>query len=98
MLTSKHIKQIDIPNEPGEWVKVRMPSLGIIQGAQRHAPGDVTDQDVRASYAVIPLLQACVLSWSYEEPVTPENVADLDPQTAAALVNALMAEDDRKNA
>ena len=77
-----------------------MPSLGIIQAAQRHAPADVPDVDMRASYAVIPLLQACVLAWSYDEPVTPENVADLDPVTAAALVTALMAtpgEDDRKN-
>ena len=97
MLTAKHVKTIDVPGEEGQWVKVRMPSLSIIQDSQRQAPADERDAEIRASYAVIPLLQRCVLEWSYDEPVTPENVADLDPSTAAALVTALMEQPDRKN-
>ena len=100
MLTSKHLKTVEVPGEPGEWVKVRMPSLGIIQETQRGLPGDVLDPDMRSAFAIIPMLQACVLEWSYPEPVTPENVADLDAGTAAALVSALMAgpdEVERKN-
>ena len=100
MLTSKSVKRIELEHEPGEWVEVRMPSIGIIQRAQRvanEAPGDV---DARASYAVLPMLEACILTWSYPEPVTADNIADLDAQTVTVLTTALMSdltEDGRKN-
>ena len=52
-------------------------------------------------YDWLTLLGACVTAWSYDEPVTPANVAELDGVTVKAVLAALLpveTEDERKNA
>src|SRR3990172_11779280 len=48
------------------------------------------DQAERLEYDWLTLLQACILVWSYEEPVTPENVAELDEVTVHAVLAVLL--------
>lgn len=78
MLTSKVTTKIELPHEPGQWIEVKQPSIrDAIDVAQ--AEGD----------SWLPLLKQCIISWSYEEPVTPENIADLDTDTAWLIIDAL---------
>lgn len=97
MLTSRTTETVRLPNEPGEWIKVRMPSADIIADASE------AGNDIRVSIAA---LQRCILEWSYKEedgtaiPVTPENVADLDADTVQLLGNVLFPthpDEERKN-
>ena len=74
MLTSKHQIRIDLPHEPGEWIEARKPSISML------LMGGVT---------TVTLLQTCITAWSYPEPVTPENIADLDVETAQVVARAL---------
>lgn len=87
MLTHKIVRRIELEHEPGAWIEARSPSVAIM--AQAH----------EAPSVLIATLQACILAWSYEDPVTPENVAELDPETATAVWRALMTrpEDEGKN-
>ena len=58
---------------------------------QQAAPADAYDRAV--------LLQACMVAWSYAEPLTPDNVAELDEQTVGAVIAVLLpseSEDTRK--
>src|SRR3990167_4803890 len=47
------------------------------------------------------LLRAGIVAWSYEEPVSPENIDDLDAETVRVLVAELtphgQSEEERKN-
>jgi hypothetical protein len=46
------------------------------------------------------LLTACITAWSYEEPVTPANIAELDKVTVDAVIAVLVSsetEGERKN-
>ena len=56
-------------------------------------PGDSYDVDV--------LLHAAIVGWSYPEPVTTENIDDLDETTEQVVIEALLmrggGEEDRKN-
>ena len=79
MLTGKVIKRVELPHEPGEWVEVRMPSLSIWNRVAEDTHG------WRA------LLEGCVLRWSYDDPVTPDNIADLDSETVEVLTSAVQS-------
>jgi hypothetical protein len=54
----------------------------------------LADQEVERSaadeYDWQTLLAACIVSWSYEDPLTPENVAELGPDTVAVLLAELL--------
>lgn len=58
-------------------------------------------EDTGPDYDWQTLLTACITAWSYEDKVTPDNVAELDEQTVNAVMAALVpkpTEGDRKNA
>ncbi len=46
------------------------------------------------------MLVHCITGWSYPDPVTPENIRDLDTDTCLAVSRALqvIGGDERKNA
>ena len=77
--TSKVIKRIDVPGDPGEWIEVRMPSIEII--AEIRGAEDL--------WSTILACQRCIVRWSYTDPITPEAIADLNQETAAAVIQAL---------
>ena len=84
MLTSKHLVRIDLPHEPGEWIEAHKPSIAML---------------LMEEVTTVTLLQQCITAWSYPDPVTPENIADLDVQTAQVVAQALgtTPEADTKN-
>ena len=88
-LTSKIEIKVDLPHEPGEWITLRMPSVSMMAGLDLE----------QAIESTITVLQQCVKAWSYAEPVTPDNVADLDLETVRVLEAVLFRrdEDERKN-
>lgn len=90
-LTSQDIKRLDLPHEPGQWVDLRMPSLRML-----HQMSKLDD-----SYeSMVQLIASCVTGWSYDTPVSPESVWDLDAETAAVIGKALnpsKTEDEEKN-
>lgn len=90
-LTSQHLKQLDIPHEEGQWVKVRMPSLRMLHEMSKHE--DTYD-------GMVKMIAGCVAEWSYDAPVTEEAVWDLDAETAGFIGKALnpnRTEDEEKN-
>ena len=90
MLTNRIEKQVDLEHEPGEWIRVRMPSVAMLADVDR------TD----GLKATIDVLKLCILSWSYDAEVTPENVGELDVVSVQALEAVLFPaqnEADRKN-
>jgi hypothetical protein len=90
MLTSKHLKKVDLPHEPGEWIEVKMPSVGDLRAV------DMTN----SIQSTLDALCSCIKAWSYDEDVTPENIADLDPPTITFLETVLFppqTEAERKN-
>lgn len=51
-------------------------------------------------YDWLTLLQSCIVAWSYPDPVTAENIAELDAVSVAAVMAALLpieTEAQRKN-
>lgn len=62
---------------------------------------DDAPADPMAAYDQGTVLRAGIVKWSYSEPVTPENIALLDPVTAAwaarEIVGRLETEEARKN-
>ena len=50
----------------------------------------VLEADPLASYDVGTLLAAGIVAWTYEEPVTPETIADLDEVTMDYVARALL--------
>lgn len=72
MLTSKAIKRIDLPHEPGEWIEVKMPSLSVLE-AVGLGEGEISQSRI--------MLQKCIVGWSYSDPVNNETIDDLDFRT-----------------
>ena len=88
-LTGKIIKRVELPHEPGQWITVRMPSMLIF------------DQALEGDHRWLTFLTACIQEWSYEEPVTPDNIGELDPETVrvlSAALNGTEPDDASKNA
>ena len=83
MLTNKVIKRVELPHEPGEWVEVRMPSMLIMDTS--------SDQP----HTWLALMVACIQAWSYDEPVSPETISELDAETIHILNRALMGGSDQ---
>mgnify|MGYP000984462481 CR=1 FL=1 len=111
--SSPDVVRIDLPH-PGEWVEVKA-KMG--RGDQRaiakrllrgRKPGDMNGLD---SFDAGDLYEAAFFTmevvftgWSFEEPVTPENIRDLDDESVAVINERLQElypqardEDERKN-
>lgn len=116
-LTNRIVRRVDLPHEPGQWVEIRMPSLGILDRARevrsRRAIEMVAGIDLSqikgasgerparsgAEFDWLTLLAGCITAWSYADPVSAENVGELDEVTVSVLVEALLvapSEADRK--
>lgn len=66
--------QLEIPNEPGKWVKIRPLTA--------RAAADVEDAGAGGSLAVgIELLVKSLVEWSYDAPCDKENIENLDMDT-----------------
>lgn len=72
LINSSNTKRLDIPHEPGQWVEVRPLTAGDIEGLS------VDGSQVKVS---IEALAAIISAWSYDEPVSLENVRRLDLDT-----------------
>ena len=111
-LTHKITRKFELPNEPGEWVEVRLPSLAILDRAREARSrkaiqmmagidfsqlksftpeGQTATWD--ATYDWQTLLIDCILAWSYPDPLTRENIGELDEVTVKLLVNVLVPAD-----
>ena len=89
-LMSKATKRVELTHEPGQWIDVRLPSFYMVQHT-----ADLT-------YDWPKLFESCIKAWSYEEPVTPENILELDVSTVSLLIEELFPsiqteEDIKKN-
>lgn len=75
LIDPKEVRHVEIPHEPGEWVELRPITSRIFATVQREGKGE--------SYSEITLrlLAGCIVAWSYDAPVTPENIDLLDPVT-----------------
>lgn len=80
--------------------------IGVVQAASPEVVAQATDAaaaDVLSGYDAATLLREGVTGWSYPEPVTPENVADLDEVTkdlvarAVVLLFSRRSEEESKN-
>lgn len=78
LINSSNTKHLDIPHEPGQWVEVRPLTAGDIEGLSVDGSG------VKVS---IECLAAIISAWSYQEPVSLENVRRLDLDTFTWLGN-----------
>lgn len=67
--------RLDIPHEPGEWIEIRPMRNSDLRTA------DLTDRRT----ALFSLMDTLIVAWSYPEPVTPENIAQLDVDTTRWL-------------
>lgn len=67
--------RLDIPHEPGEWIEIR---------PMRN--GDLLHVELKDKVsATVLMFERLITGWSYEEPVTPENIRRLDIKTASWL-------------
>lgn len=57
--------------------------LGMVQGRSLSALGTRTPETVTA------MLNGGIVAWSYDEPLTPENIARLDFRVAAQVLNKI---------
>lgn len=61
------------------------------------APSESRESKASDTFDAHTLLSACILSWSYADPVTPDNVAELDGVTVEAVLAELVpGEGDQK--
>lgn len=60
--------------------------------------GDTATVDALASYDLGTVLALGVAAWSYDEPVTPENVGSLDPATAEWAARIIIGDDETEAA
>lgn len=93
-LCSRTIKRFEIPGEPDDWIDLRLLSTAQIREIRQQAFADVADKpeaernSEAGALMVERVLARCLVGWSYAEddgsaiPVTPENLADLDPKTS----------------
>lgn len=93
---ARNVKQRNAIAELGEWDEDG------IRKARATADGEtVTASDPANEYDWATLLEAVITGWSYVEQVTPENIGDLDEETARFVVLAVVprrrTEDDLKN-
>ena len=94
------VHRYDVPHEPGEWIEVRLLSTADQRNLKAKAasaeplPGE--EKEETAGWELVAeTLRTAVSGWSYTEngepiPVTPENIADLDADTAQWVFREVM--------
>lgn len=85
LISPQDVTRFPIPHEPGQWVELR-PLTGrhfasIQRNAKEESPGEIT----------LRLIAACLVAWSYDAEITPENIEALDYETFNWLDNQLSA-------
>lgn len=130
MLVSRNAREVPIPHEPGEWLKLRPLSwkqlddarkartreavkssvemtremgpelMAQIRSARTETAAESAPADPSEAYDRATLLRLGIVGWSYEEPVSPEAIDDLDEETAEWAARELLrpvtrTEDDR---
>jgi hypothetical protein len=89
-LCSLSTRRLELPHEPGAWVEVRLLSANTVRKLDKDARAIAGDDDSDYGYEVMgAMLKTAVVSWSYEAPVTLENIDDLDLATAAWVAGEL---------
>lgn len=74
-------RRYDMPHEGGEWVELRLLSTG----AFSELPTDLSARQMSLA-----ILKACLVGWSYDQPITDETLGDLDMTTFAWLDDILV--------
>lgn len=93
-------KRIEIADDPGEWVIVRMPTMVDIEDAKtvdfkRQVGRGMSLKDIEPDIDMMTILQKCIIEWSYADSLTPENIAQLDARKATQIyVDALRRDSD----
>jgi len=92
-------KRIEL--EGGEWVEVRPLTIGALRAMRRASsqvevlPGEEADEVQGFELSKL-ALEACIVAWSDEAPVTPENIAELPYAIMFQLTGALGLGDDSR--
>jgi hypothetical protein len=81
LVSSLKPKRIPIPHEEGQWLEIKPLSAGEFANA---------DSSLSARQFSLSLMQLLIVGWSYEAPVTPEAIADLDALTFSWLDDQLL--------
>lgn len=92
-LRSLTSRKIDLPHEPDAWVEVRplspklMHTISLEAGRISREAMQADEFDTEAyGYAETNLiLRESIVDWSYDAPVSPENIEDMDLETSGFL-------------
>ena len=96
-LCSLTTRKLDIPGEDGQWIEIRPLSakrLHIItleakRLAKAAMEADETDVDAEGYALSALMLGEAVVSWSYDAPVSQDNIDDLEISTTTWLVEQM---------
>ncbi len=96
----KHARQVKVKQSLQTVVDLQGLDVSKIAEAARESNAEL-EADPLAEYDIGTLVHASVVGWSYDAPVTPENVSALDEETqdylARAAIPEVKSETDRKN-
>ena len=96
-LCSLTTRKLDVPGEEGQWIEIRplsasrLHAIGLeAKKLGREAKAANEDDTDAENYVLADLmLREAVVAWSYDAPVTPENVDDLEISTMMWLSNEI---------
>mgnify|MGYP001617288402 CR=1 FL=1 len=71
---------------------------GVDLAQLRNIRSEPTSREPEDDYDWQTMLGACLTGWSYSEPLTPENIAELDQATVALLLSALLPATEEEDA
>ena len=95
--TPRHVRRFEVPGEPGAWVELRRLTLG----EQRAFRSDSAASEDKVTATLLDV----VMGWSWDLPITPAGLDELDfPtvawmfDTSAAHNNGTVPDDEKKDA
>jgi hypothetical protein len=96
-LCSLTTRKLDIPHEAGEWIEIRplsakrlhLITLEAKRLSRDAVAADAIDTDAEGFALSSVMLREAIVSWSYDAPVTAENVDDLDIATTTWLMGEI---------
>jgi len=96
-LCSLTTRKLDVPGEPGQWIEIRpisakrMHAMELDARKDARAARDVNADDTDAeNYALSSrMLSAAIVAWSYDAPVAPDTVDDLEISTMSWLAEEI---------
>lgn len=72
--------RFDSPHAPGEWFRIRPSTAG--------DTAKIAETQGKSTYPVtVRILALTIVEWSFDAPITEENVGNLDPQTYQWLMS-----------